>query len=150
MLFQKQKRRNGMRTQANEARHPTAEGPRQTLLANDVCQCLENSMVMSMRSRHDSRLDHVNGTADSRGDETRQERRRKMCRQIILHPEILKTDPFEDIVCCQLRGSHKHSSHGVWPDAPEQALGTFVSDHLVQAVDSMLVIPTLRRRQSQV
>lgn len=75
VLLEEDEGGNSVGTQANEARHPAAEGPSKTLLAADIPQQAHDAVTPALcrRGGHDAGLDHIHGTADGGSDEAGEE-----------------------------------------------------------------------------
>lgn len=100
MLLEEDEGGNGVRTQANEARNPAAEGPSKTLLAADIPQQARDAMTTALgrRCSHDTGLDHIHGAADGGSDEAGEERGCEVSANIIAHAHLLNAKALEDIV----------------------------------------------------
>lgn len=100
MLLKEDEGGNGVRTQANEARNPAAEGPGKTLLTADIPQQACDAVTTALRrgGSHNAGLNHVHGTANSSCDEAGEERGCEVSANIITHAHLLNAEALEDIV----------------------------------------------------
>lgn len=152
MLLKEDKRGNGMRTETNEARHPTTESPREALLPSDVAEQSNDALTaaFSRRSGHDTSLDNIDRTTDSSSHKSSHEGGSEMRSHVIGHAEVLQTQTLEGIVRGQLRRRHKNSTGRVRPHSAEQAGGTFGARHGHQSVYRVAVVTALSGRKSSV
>lgn len=86
MLFQKQKGSDRMRSQPHKTRHPAPEHPPDALMLDGPAQ--QSQQALAVLGAHDSRLDHVHGTAHRRRHEAREQGRREVRRQVILQRRV--------------------------------------------------------------
>ena len=145
MLFQEQERDNRMRAQTDEARYPAPEHPFRAFKPIYVRQ--QSGQPFALFGAHHARLDHVDGAADRRCHETRQERGREMRREVILQRRVGQEHTLEAVVRGQLAGCHQHRAHAVRPHAPEQTPPPFFSCHAYESVDSVLVVAAVMGRE---
>ena len=104
MLLEEDEGGNGVGAQANETRHPAAEGPSKTLLTADIPQQAHNAVTPAFRrgSCHDTGLDHIYRTADGGSDEAGEERGCEVSADVVAHAHLLDAEALEDIVRSQL------------------------------------------------
>lgn len=152
MLLKEDKRSNGVRTETNEARHPTTESPCEALLSSDITEQSNNALTaaFSRRSAHDASLDHIDRAADSGSHKSSHEGGREMRSHVIRHAQLLETQALEGIVRGQLRRCHENSTGRVRPHTAEQAGGTFGARHRHQSVNRVAVVTALSGRESGV
>lgn len=149
MLLKEKEGSNGVRTQANKARHPTTESPRKAFLATDITQKTHNGMAaaLSRRSAHNASLNHVHRTADGSSHESSHERCCEVCAQVIGHAGLLDTHALEGIVRGELRGSHENRTGGVRPHSAEERTESLCLGHLHEPVECMTVVAALGWRE---
>lgn len=81
-LLKKQKSSDGMRAEPYKTRHPASKDPGEALCSVDTHE--QPDPALGGLGAHQPGLDHVDGRADGRCDEARQERGGEVRRQIVL------------------------------------------------------------------
>lgn len=145
VLLQEEERGNGMGTQPDEARYPAPEGPGKALLAADIPQKDKDGLAgaRGVRGAHDASLDHIDGTADGRCDETGHKRGREVRAEVVFHTDFLHAHTLEDVVGGELGRGHEDCAGRVWPDAAEKSTEAFRLGHLHQTVEGMSIVAAL-------
>lgn len=100
VLLKEDESSNSVRTQADEARHPTTEGPGKAFFAADLTQQANNALAtaLSWGCTHNTSLDHIDRTANGCCDKPRHERGCEMRAEVITHADCLNTHFLESII----------------------------------------------------
>ena len=139
VLFQEQERGDRMRTQPHETGHPAPEHPPDAFVCDGPAQQAEQTL--RVLGAHDSRFDHVDGTAYRGRHEAREQRGREMRRQVVLEGRLGEQGAFETVVAGELARRHEHGSHAIRPHAPPQASPAFLPRHADESVYGIFVVP---------
>lgn len=146
MLFEKEKRRDGVWAQTDEAGDPAAKGPGEAFAAVDAGEEGNEAGRLGVGGAHEAGLDDVDGAADRRGDEAGQEGGGEVGGEVVWLEEGRVRDQraFEAVVRGQLRGCHEQRAEAVGPDAAEERADAFFARHADKPVNGVSVVASFR------
>ena len=148
MLLKEHERRDRVRAESDETRHPALEDPAQTFLCRDASDEAHDSFL-SLRAHH-AGLDNVDRTADCGCDESGHDGGGEVGGQVVAEVGALEELLLEDVVACQLRGGHEDCADAIGPDAAEKTAHAFVFYHARETVNGVLVVAALFDRKGRI
>lgn len=137
-----------LRAKTQEAGHPALEHPADTLGSVDVSYKMQDALLV--RRGHDTSLDDIDGARCRGSSQASQERRSEVRGEGVAHRGVVQQQALEGVVRGELAGGHDGSTTTIGQPAAEPAQGALLPGHADHAVEGVLVVAALGRRQGGV